>query len=235
MQAAEAASGPAPVPENRVPAGGLRLCFRRPPMLARWLTSRRFRRAVEARKHVWKILSFQRDELSPQAVASVEQGIRDFDAALRSWPSAAQLDEALKHLEVVAQKWLRPYANASARENVEVFLVAIGVAMAIRTFFLQPFKIPTGSMQPTLYGVHFEDLREKADAKVPGALGQVFSALFRGVFYHEIVAEADGSVLKVEPRRAIALVSYQDVVLRYQEGGRTWDERERAPRRDRLG
>jgi len=32
-------------------------------------------------------------------------------------------------------------------------LVALAVAMGIRTFFLQPFKIPTGSMQPTLFGV----------------------------------------------------------------------------------
>ncbi len=43
-------------------------------------------------------------------------------------------------------------------ENVEVLLVALAVAMAIRTFFLQPFKIPTGSMQPTLFGVNSENL-----------------------------------------------------------------------------
>jgi signal peptidase I len=44
--------------------------------------------------------------------------------------------------------------HAGIRENVEVLLVAVIVAMAVRSFFLQPFKIPTGSMQPTLYGIH---------------------------------------------------------------------------------
>jgi signal peptidase I len=39
------------------------------------------------------------------------------------------------------------------RENGESLLVAIIIAMAFRAFFLQPFKIPTGSMQPTLNGI----------------------------------------------------------------------------------
>ena len=42
---------------------------------------------------------------------------------------------------------------AATRENIEILLVALAVALSIRTFFLQPFKIPTGSMQPTLYGI----------------------------------------------------------------------------------
>jgi len=36
---------------------------------------------------------------------------------------------------------------------VEIFAVALTVAMGFRTYFIQPFKIPTGSMQPTLYGI----------------------------------------------------------------------------------
>lgn len=39
------------------------------------------------------------------------------------------------------------------RENVEILVVALAVAMGFRTYFIQPFKIPTGSMQPTLYGI----------------------------------------------------------------------------------
>ncbi len=208
-------------------AGGLRMCLRNPAMLGRWFVSRRFRHAVEVRKHVWKIRCFQRDELAPQALAGIDAGIRAFDRVLASGPSTGDLEAGLQALDGTAQKWLKPYANAAIRENVEVFLVAIGVAMAIRTFFLQPFKIPTGSMQPTLYGVHFEDLRGAAADAMPRGLARVAAALWKGDYYHELVAEADGEVVSVEPRGALALISYQDIVLRYRDGNRSYDKKER--------
>ncbi len=36
------------------------------------------------------------------------------------------------------------------RENIEAILIAIVIAMFIRTFIVQAFKIPSGSMEPTL-------------------------------------------------------------------------------------
>lgn len=47
------------------------------------------------------------------------------------------------------------------REWLDTLVVAISVAMAFRAYFYEPFKIPTGSMQKTLWGYHTEAGREK--------------------------------------------------------------------------
>lgn len=44
---------------------------------------------------------------------------------------------------------------AWVREYMDVLAVAMAVAFGIRGLFLQPFKIPTSSMQPTLFGIHY--------------------------------------------------------------------------------
>ncbi len=49
-----------------------------------------------------------------------------------------------------------PLRGGAFRENFEVAVVAVVVAMGLRAYFIQPFKIPTGSMQPTLYGITSE-------------------------------------------------------------------------------
>ena len=47
------------------------------------------------------------------------------------------------------------------REWLDTLVVAISVAMAFRAYFYEPFKIPTGSMQETLWGWHTETGAEK--------------------------------------------------------------------------
>ena len=110
-------------------------------------------------------------------------------------------------LEEAAEKWIKPYPNAEWRENIEVFLVAIVVAMAIRTFFLQPFKIPTGSMEPTLYGIEAQDLRDQPGFTMPGPLERFWDTIYRGTIYHEIIAPEDGQVVRVEPVAACSCAS----------------------------
>lgn len=52
-------------------------------------------------------------------------------------------------------KILPPSKHAWIREYLDVLAVAVAVAFGIRALFLQPFKIPTSSMQPTLFGIHY--------------------------------------------------------------------------------
>ena len=66
--------------------------------------------------------------------------------------------------------------DAAWRENCEVFLVAIVVALAVRTFFLQPFTIPTGSMQPTLNGI----LGYPTTEEPPNVLVRLWDTAIRG-------------------------------------------------------
>src|SRR5437867_9035969 len=122
-------------------------------MTTQWFLSKTVRQATALRKHVQRILNHQRDILSPQADQAVGAAAAELQKTIAENSGREALAKPIANLEAVANKWLKPYPNAAWRENVEVLLVALAVAMGIRTFFLQPFKIPTGSMQPTLYGV----------------------------------------------------------------------------------
>ena len=123
-------------------------------MILRWLFSKTLRDAGALRKHVQRLLNAQRDLMTPAALQLVQGALLELQSAINDRVKKTALRKQMEKLEQVAGKWLRPYPHPAWRENVEVLLVALAVAMGIRTFFLQPFKIPTGSMQPTLYGVN---------------------------------------------------------------------------------
>jgi signal peptidase I len=93
-----------------------------------------------------------------------------------------------KHSEVLDDLLGKEFPKgkfAWLQENVEVFLVAVIVAMAVRTFFIQPFKIPTGSMQPTLYGIHPPEPEAPAsyDGNAPSILEMVWGTVMYGRMY----------------------------------------------------
>ncbi|MGH7951558.1 MAG: signal peptidase I [Limisphaerales bacterium] len=189
--------------------------------MIRWLFSKTIREAVAMRKHVQRLLNAQRDLLLPQAIAAVTIAMNELQIAIDDGHKG-KIRIKMEELEFAANKWLKPYPNAVWRENVEVLLVALAVAMGIRTFFVQPFKIPTGSMQPTLYGVtsvpdfsyFFQNLYWEDKAKVEAALRkqiQLRNALkiptgwervkewFEGISYVHVVAQNDGELQAVSP------------------------------------
>jgi signal peptidase I len=202
-------------------------------MILRWLFSQEVRNAAAMYKHVRRILSAQRDLLAPPAVENVESTLADLAAALKAGVKGESLKMELAKLEEIANKSLKPYPNAAIRENVEVLLVALAVAMGIRTFFLQPFKIPTGSMQPTLFGVtsvpdftkcnFWKTNRNEVMAEVeqqvklrnaiviPTGLERI-KEWFQGISYVHIVAPADGKVDHIGPMQKFLIFNLKQSI-----------------------
>ena len=189
-------------------------------LILQWFLSGTVRQACDLRKHVLNLAAAQRDLLSAEAVSAIEAACARLRATLGARADKAAILADMTDLETVANKWLKPYPHASWRENVEVLLVAIAVAMAIRTFFLQPFKIPTGSMQPTLYGITHESFRGRDDVKFPSGVAAFVDSWFRGVSYFHVVCEEDGELRDVEaPKTVVPLLVKKQ---RFQVGNRVY-------------
>jgi signal peptidase I len=162
-------------------------------MILRWFISKTVREAAAARKHVFHILCAQRDLLTPQAVEDMTRALATVQDAVRSGAKDEALKKEMERLEQAANQWLKPYPNAMWRENVEALLVVLAVIMAMYTFFLKSFKIPTGSMQPTLFGVTSRNLINDLGFKKPTGW-EWAKEWFAGVSYVHFVAPADGMV-----------------------------------------
>jgi signal peptidase I len=140
-----------------------------------------------------KVLNYRRDMLSAKESDELVGKIEGLRQLQKGRADAARLKLGIESLEgVLMRTGGAVYPKTSLVENVEFFLVAAIVILGIRTYFVQPFKIPTNSMWPTYFGMTAENFPPGATA--PGALARVFRFVAYGAQGRTMVAPRDGEV-----------------------------------------
>ena len=153
---------------------------------------RKYRKIVHHLLHEARHARHMREDIAdPVKIERIRAG----EAALReAWDreDLKLVESAADELGDAVHAVYPPHKHPRFRENIEILVVAIAVAMAFRTFFIQPFRIPTGSMQPTLNGITYTEQKGKGIMDY-FPLSLVPLALF-GERYVEVRAKASGVV-----------------------------------------
>lgn len=167
--------------------------------------------AREIAKNAAKLLRYRRDLLKPEEVDKLETRIMALREAAGARDREA-VQRATKELEESFSRRFPPQQDAGWRENCEVFLVAIVIAIAVRSYFLQPFTIPTGSMQPTLNGVIGYPTVEAP----PNILTRIVQFAVFGRSYVDLVSKRDDQVVGLVERPWLRFFTFTTIQCRYE-------------------
>lgn len=162
-------------------------------------------------RHAEKLIRYRHDRLSESILAELRAQIEKVRAAMKARDERTTHEES-ERLDVLLNQHTPPHKDAVWRENVEVILVAIVVAIGIRSYFIQPFKIPTGSMQPTLNGIIGHPMTTPA----PNIFQQVFEFVAFGRNYIDVVSGEENTVMDVTPRKMFFFVTLSRITCDHQ-------------------
>src|SRR2546423_9192429 len=175
------------------------------------LWSRSIKHARLLVRHAEKLVRYRCDVLSETTLAEIRRQMRASEHAIRQGALPA-VRENSERLDALVAEHAPSHREAGWRENCEVILVAIVVAVGVRSYFIQPFKIPTGSMQPTLNGIIGYPRTEPA----PNILRQIAEFFILGRNYINVVSREDDEILTVRQKKVLFFFTFTRVICRQQ-------------------
>lgn len=156
-----------------------------------------------------KFLSYKRDILEKEQIEKIENRIQNLKVTMRGG-LRDPVQEAMQDLDALIGRISPPPKDAGWRENVEVFLVAIVIAAGIKAYILQPFRIPTGSMQPTLFGI----VGKPTNSPPPNMLVRAFDFVFLGRHHFDLKAKETDVVMGLREHTYLNFFTFTEIVFR---------------------
>ena len=163
-----------------------------------------------------KFLNFNRDLLEQDRIEEISSRIKDLKEII-SKRDKDGVKEACKQLQGTCEHSLKSYRQPDAlAENLEVFFVAIAICLGIRSYYVQPFRIPTGSMQPTLNGIVGVQ-NEDPDWNKPNIIVQGWKKVTEGRTYVKARAPFGGRITDIKERRSLWFFTKTDIYIDEQK------------------
>ncbi len=154
-----------------------------------WFEPKWKRNARLTIKAAKRYINYNRDIMRPEKKEELESRLNDLKTAFASRDKDATISKTAL-LEQYAET-LSGANRGSLAENVEVFFVIFAIFFGIKAYIAQPFRIPTGSMQPTLNGIRAYDLGEKES---PNLAKQGLDMILHGSSYKKAVSNATKTI-----------------------------------------
>ena len=177
--------------------------------LLAWFTPVWRRQGHEAVSLLGRYMHQYRPQLSAEKLAAL-RGLRaELKEALLRW----RREETKAAVERVQQlvEGLPGFRRSAWVEVVESLFVITVVFLGVRTYFVQPFRIPTNSMWPSLNGIVVHPVEER-----PGLLRRAWDMVTLGSSYVDAVAEAPKRIEHLEERRKWIL--FTETLLHFDDG-----------------
>ncbi len=160
--------------------------------MLKYFKNRRARKELHhLKKRVEGILKRDDDILS----ISIKKDLNSISDKVESLENAGP-DKTEKEYQILLDKFSKlfpPRRFKFIREYAEILVVALTVAFGVRALYAQPFKIPTSSMQPTLFGIHY--VEKSVVPPIPQPLNYLLFSTLRAL----LTIEQEGSFQGLYP------------------------------------
>lgn len=175
-----------------------------------WFTPAWRRKGVAGLAALTRFIHHYRLKIKEERLAELTDLQGKLRAALRNWRKEDTL-HLTAELDAVENAHPQYKRNALA-EMVESFFVVMVVFMGIRTYYVQPFRIPTGSMQPTLNGI----IIHPCEGEIPAAPKRWWDALTLGSSYVDETAANEKTITRMTQRQKWFFLT--ETVLSFDDG-----------------
>lgn len=171
-----------------------------------WFTPKWRRKGRMALKAVRRYINYNRDLLPTERLAEFEES-RDLLKTALYRGDRQQAETITAKLESTLESIPGAIPSALA-ENVEVLFVILAIFLGLRCYVVQPFRIPTGSMQPSLNGIRA--LPQEGEPTLMQKIGDMI--LYGGSYVHE-TASKEKKIVRFEPATKYLLLTVTNVIF----------------------